>query len=152
MEIEYLADHPEWIPVLADAFYREWGPLVPGCTPDTFGRLLGAQAQREQIPLTWVAREGAELVGSASLRARDIGHRPELTPWLGSVYVVPERRGQGIGARLVDWVANDARARGYSELFLCTFDTVEYYERLGWTVIDRLPDESPPTVVMRRPL
>ena len=152
MDIEYLADHPEWVPELADAFFREWGALVPGCTPDTFAALLRSQARRDEIPLTWVACEGAELLGTVSLRARDIESRPELTPWLGSVWVAPEHRGRGIGTRLVEWATNDARSRGHTQLYLVTLDTVAYYERLGWAVVDHLAEDHPPAVVMRRAL
>ncbi len=59
---------------------------------------------------------------------------------LEQVSVVPEHGRQGIGAALLDAVADWARARGDTEITLTTFRDVAfnapYYERHGFVVLD----------------
>ena len=71
------------------------------------------------------------MVGSASLIAQDMDTRPELSPWLASVYVAAEHRRQGIGSALVRRVAQEAAALGVETLYLFTPDQEHFYARLG---------------------
>ena len=61
--------------------------------------------------------------------------RQDLFPWLSGLYVVPEYRGQGIGAQLQNHLADYAKSLGYKELYLYT-DIENYYEKNGWEHID----------------
>src|SRR4051812_20450451 len=62
---------------------------------------LACHAEPDSIPLTLVAAEGNEPVGSVSLVESDLTGWDHLTPWLASLYVRPDWRGQGIGKLLV---------------------------------------------------
>ena len=76
--------------------------------------------------------KGERPVGTASLVADDMSDRPELTPWLASVFVLPEWRGQGIASRLVQRVEAEACANGIGYFYLYTPDQQALYRRLGW--------------------
>jgi N-acetylglutamate synthase-like GNAT family acetyltransferase len=63
--------------------------------------------------------------------------RDDLSPWLASVYVDPPFRNRGIGASLVQRVAQEARTLGFPTLYLFTPDRAAFYANLGWQVVER---------------
>jgi len=106
MQIGYLADHAAFVPTLARWHHAQWSYLSPGDSVERRIAGLRKQSGRRQIPTTFVAYDTTKagdkvLIGSASLIAQDMDTRPELSPWLASVYVAAEHRRQGIGSSLV---------------------------------------------------
>ncbi|MEW5956978.1 MAG: hypothetical protein AB1801_04585 [Chloroflexota bacterium] len=90
IRIEHLAEHPEAIPVLAAWEQQEWGHLLPEATFKTFISHFAQRITLHRLPQTFVAIAGPTPVGMASLDPHDMETRPELSPWLVSVYVAPE--------------------------------------------------------------
>jgi N-acetylglutamate synthase-like GNAT family acetyltransferase len=64
--------------------------------------------------------------------------RPDLEPWLASVFVDPEERGRGIGSQLVEFIMLQARERRFTRLYLFTPDRQTFYQRLGWRLRETL--------------
>jgi len=56
---------------------------------------------------------------------------------LRSVAVSKDSRGKGLGRVLVNTVLTDAKARGLSKVYLLTNDASDYFERLGFQIVDR---------------
>src|SRR5947209_3299252 len=110
MRIDYLADHLELAPLLASWHYEEWSALLPEWSLEQALADLQTHTGRCQIPTTFVALEGGRPVGSASLLATDLDGWQHLSPWLASVFVLAEFRGQGFGRQLVERVVEEARA------------------------------------------
>ena len=147
MQIDALADHPSFIPTLAQWHHEQWKHLNPGDTVEERIARLQAHLGKGQIPATFVAlshpdgpgseRERAQVLGSASLIAHDMDTHPEFSPWLASVFVAPQHRGQGIGTALVRRIGEEARTLGVSRLYLFTTpDKHKFYARLGWSLIE----------------
>lgn len=136
-EIHYLADRPQHIPTLAAWHYAQWGELNPA--NDVAARIDRFQSHLQQraVPTTFVACDGEELLGSASLVAHDLDSRGDLTPWLASVYVAPAARNRGVGAAVVQRVMAEARAIGVPRLHLFTLDREAFYAKLGWRLLER---------------
>ncbi|WP_134766312.1 GNAT family N-acetyltransferase [Nocardioides sp. 1609] len=65
--------------------------------------------------LLWTAHDGDELVGCAALKRLDDEHAE-----LKSMRTATHRTGEGIGARLLEHVLGEARARGYRRVSLET--------------------------------
>src|SRR5690625_2441062 len=116
MKIEPLSQHRNWIPQLACWHHAEWAELNPGETLAGRVARLEINAAGDQLPLTWIAFDDENLFGSASLVASDMETRPDLHPWLASVYVAAEHRRKGIGGALVQHVMNEARIRDFDFL------------------------------------
>lgn len=152
MKIEYLADHSESVPTLANWFFEQWGYLRPESTLEDFEASVRAHLNRDELPINFVALDGAKILGSASLRRQDMNTRTDLSPWLGSVYVAAEHRRRGIGAELVAAVEAKARELGFDTLYLWTPDKEHFYARLGWKVIDRTEYRHENAVVMQKRL
>jgi GNAT superfamily N-acetyltransferase len=134
VQIDYLADHPQLIPVLARLHQEQWGYLRPDKTLEQRETQLRQACGRGGVPTVVVALEDGELRGSAMLIASDMDTRPDLTPWLAGVYVVEDHRGRGYGSALVRRVESEASAAGVPLLHLFSPDAADFYSRLGWTV------------------
>ena len=128
----YLSDHPEAAPLLARWHWEEWAAIVPGWTEAEALAELRTHTGRRQLPTTIVVHVGAELAGSASLLAEDLPDFPPVVPWLASVYVRPEWRGQGLGAALARRVLHEAAALGFPRAYLFTTGQAAWYARMGW--------------------
>jgi predicted N-acetyltransferase YhbS len=148
MKIGYLADHREHIPRLAEWLHAEWGYLHENDSVERRAARLESRATRGGVPVTFVAVDGESLLGSASLVEDDLETRPELTPWLASVFVAPEHRGQGVASALVRRVVEEARDSAVSRLYLWTTDQERLYARLGWQPVERMRFQDENIVVM----
>lgn len=131
MQILNLKNQPEHIPQLAAWHQHEWAALNPGQTLEQRLEYMQSYLSDDLVPSTFIAL-GPDLMGSAAITANDMDTRPELTPWLASVFVAPGYRNQGIGSRLVRHAMLQAEAAGIATLFLFTPDRVSFYQRLGW--------------------
>lgn len=147
VRIDYLADHPEFIPTLAHWHHEEWGYLNSGHAVERRIEDLRGHT-RGGIPTTVVAHADGALLGSASLIESDMDTRPDLTPWLASVIVAPEQRGRGIGSALVMRIVDEARAERVDILYLFTMDQERLYARLGWSILERTRYRDVSVVVM----
>jgi GNAT superfamily N-acetyltransferase len=138
MHIEYMADHPEYIPTVAHWLHAQFSYLSPGSSVERRIARLGKHLSKGQMPTTFLALSGGTPLGTASLTAHDMDTRMDLSPWLASVYVGPAYRRQGIGAALVQRVAKEALALGHETLYLYTPDQEAFYARRGWSIIERV--------------
>jgi predicted N-acetyltransferase YhbS len=150
MRIDYLADHPEMAPLLAAWHYQEWAELLPEWSLAEALADLNGHVGRRQIPTTFVAVEDGRPVGSASLLESDLDGWDHLTPWVASVFVIPQRRGRGVGRRLMARVVEEAKALGVSIVYLFTAGQAAYYQRLGWEPWQVTEHEGREVVIMRR--
>ena len=70
------------------------------------------------------------LIGFISIFPHDSEALPDLTPWYATMYVKREYRGKGYSRILNDAILEEARKRGYKEIYLKT-ELVNYYEKFG---------------------
>lgn len=142
----------QFIPTLAAWHYGEWSHLNPGETLAGRVKRMNAFLSAAPIPAMYVWVEGQNVIGSAAIVENDMETRPELTPWLASVYVHPGSRRAGIGTALVHHVVHEAREHGYDELFLYTPHREDFYLKLGWQTIAKEPFYGEDVTVMKIPL
>src|SRR5205807_2050428 len=64
MQIDYLADHLDFAPLLAAWHHREWADLLPGWSLEHAEAELRSHTERRRIPTTFVALDGCHPVGS----------------------------------------------------------------------------------------
>jgi GNAT superfamily N-acetyltransferase len=136
INIEYLADRPEFIPTLARWHYHEWANLRPGDSVEARILRLQGWCGPWRVPLTVIALSDDELLGSASLIEHDMDSRLELTPWLAGVFVAPQHRRKGIGAALVRRILDEAAVLHVSMLYLYTVESTAFYANLGWSWLE----------------
>jgi N-acetylglutamate synthase-like GNAT family acetyltransferase len=148
--VKHLADCQEHIPPLAKLWYEEisrhWAPNPS--IKKTEQKLID-HSNRDQMPMAFVALQDNQPIDMACLREND-GIREDISPWLGSLVVHPNYRGQKVGETLIDTIKQKAKALGHQVLYLLAFDPTipEWYAKLGWVYIgdDKLFDH--PVTVM----
>jgi GNAT superfamily N-acetyltransferase len=134
MQISYLADHPQFIDILASWVYAHWQPIIGEVSPDVRAAKFKTHLNKDSLPIAWVAHSGNEVYGTASLRVHDLPGREDLTPWLGGVFVGEAYRGRGIGRRLCAVVETKAQSLFPGQpLYLFTLDKQAWYQQQGWT-------------------
>jgi GNAT superfamily N-acetyltransferase len=127
------AHEPEMLPTVRMLFEEYWNSF--GFTPcfQNFGVELDGLPGRYAPPdgrlaMAWV---GDEPAGCVALRRFD-GKRAEVK----RLYVRPTHRGLGLGRRLLEWVMDEARAAGYTEMVGDTMpvmtEALTMYDRMGF--------------------
>ncbi|MGD9592829.1 MAG: GNAT family N-acetyltransferase [Candidatus Berkiella sp.] len=151
VDIAYLKDHPQYLPLVAEWMFNEWGHFNPGSTLERAKLKLGEHLNKDSLPITFIALDNNLPVGTCSLRIND-GIRPDLTPWLGSLYVVPSARRKGIGEKLIDAAVSKARSMKCPKLYLFAFDATlpNWYKKLGWHEIGMDKLNHNPVSVMEK--
>jgi N-acetylglutamate synthase-like GNAT family acetyltransferase len=134
MQILDLKTEPYHIPKLAEWHHCEWSYLNPDGNLEQRIEMMHEYLGENFIPSTFIAKT-SELMGSAAIIDSDMDTRPDLGPWLASVFVAPAYRGKGVGRALVKHVMQAAQAAGIQELYLFTPDAEGFYQNLGWQIV-----------------
>ncbi len=144
--IESLKNCPQHIPSLALIGHEELGPTWFLDEK----RLRQNILHKNALPLTLVALDNGTPAGLCALtQTKDI--RPDLTPWLGPIFVAKRYQNHGIGSQLIEAVKKEARILGFKKLYLCTHDlelATGYYQRRGWNTIGTDTWKGHPVTVM----
>lgn len=149
MTIINLSQEPHHIPTLAQWHQAEWANLNPGQTLEHRIEKMQNYLSNQFVPSTFIYKHEGQLAGSAAIIQSDMDTRPELTPWLASVYVAAEFRRRGIGGKLVEHVMRQAKAAGIAKLYLFTPDQADFYKKLGWTAMGEETYRACPVTVMQ---
>lgn len=132
MHISFLADHPEFVSILAPAIFEHWRAILRDETLDSRISKLQAHLNKEGLPIAWVAHDKGEVFGTAALRLSDLDGSENLSPWLGGVFVLPAHRCKGVASALSIFVEQQAWLRGHEALYLFTPNQQALYANLGW--------------------
>jgi len=156
MVIASLADHLDQLVVLARFHHAEWSHVSRFRTVDQHADKLRSRISfgPDRIPSTYILLIDGAVAGSVSLLEHDdIGDvRPDLSPWLASLYVEPAHRRLGYGSSLVRNCIEQARRCGCSTLYLYTDTHSRFYERFGWRPIEYRASRGLDVTVMALPV
>ena len=129
--IDHLLRHAHLTEEVARLIHAEfWADRPGGMTEADLVAHLGRATDPSRIPLSLIALDGADLVGTVNLIDNDDAKRAHLHPWLAAMVVKAAYRGQGIGTRLVLALLGEATRLGYPRVYFGT-DGPGFYARLG---------------------
>ena len=149
--IEPLPPASSWIAEIARLQFEHWGPLTGQPSREAYAEFLEAAATSADLPRTIVARHGETLLGSVNLVRVEMTIRPELVPWMGQLFVMPQARGSGTGERLCEAATAYAATLGFVWLHLFTSGTLPaYYRARGWRDVEEVEYLGKLRTVMRR--
>lgn len=131
LTIEYLSDHKEYVDTIVDWIANEFGDES---SYHFFESIIKNSLVKDKLPLTFIALEDNEVVGTVGLWRGDLLSRQDLFPWLSALFVKEDYRGKKIGQKLQNFLVDYCRKAGFKELFLYT-DLCGYYEKTGWKYI-----------------
>ena len=135
--IGYLADYPEWVPLIAGWFYEQWYDLYVNRSmtlKDTEDSIT-ERCNYDKIPLALVAVKDDKAIGTICLKQFDMDTRKDLSPCLAGLYVATEHRCNGVGSLLVGALIEKARSLDISKLYLHTPDAEDFYRKLDWQAL-----------------
>lgn len=147
-----VARRPDLLPIVAGWLWREWWQRRGRSLEQT--QAIYAACRAEIVaPQTFVLLAGGTPVGTVTLARRDLDERPDLTPWLAGVFVVPEARGRGYVRHLLAAFDEACRAAAIGTAWLYTNTAEPVYLRAGWQVAEVIQRQGkPPVTLMRRDL
>ncbi|WFU13090.1 GNAT family N-acetyltransferase (plasmid) [Rhizobium sp. CB3090] len=134
--IEYLENWRDLFPVCASWSFGQWGCQANGSFEETQREFQASS--RSSLPLTLVALEDRRPAGMISLSNYDFKGRPDLSPWLKSLYVHPFHRNKGTASLLVKRLEQEALRLGYERLYLTTESAKLLYAKNGWSEMDHV--------------
>ena len=134
-DTDWLVDRHATLYARDEGFDDSFGPLVRSILDDF---VAGHAPARER---GWIAEAGGQRLGSVFCVALN-----ETTAKLRLFLLVPEARGRGLGARLLQQCMGFARGAGYSGMQLWTHEShaaaCALYARAGWTLAASKPVHS----------
>ena len=130
-----LKEQSQHIDTIAQWHHKEWSHFNPQENIAQRIQRMQTYLNDKFVPTTFLAIDG-ELLGSAAIVDNDMTTRPELSPWLASVYVAAQHRNNGVGGKLVNHVVEQAKFKNINKLYLMTPDKKNFYQALGWKSID----------------
>ena len=152
MKIVRIAEQPDLVPMVARWLWDEWH-LDAGDTFESVRDAVAESVSSSGPPQTFVLVVDDQPVGTASLIDHDLDERPDLTPWLAGVFVIPEARGRGYVVHLIQAVEAACRSAGVGTLWLHTANAERVYARAGWHTVEVIERQGRrPVTLMRRDL
>ena len=152
MTLKFVATsaQPDLVPQVVDWLREEFWHAGSPTREQQIAAMLAQPGQSEE---TFVLLDDNVPVGTASLVNNDLPSRPDLTPWLASVLVLPAFREKGSAAPLVRRV-EEAAAISAAALWLYTWSAEAVYAKLGWQRVGPSRDEASyiDVVLMKRTL
>ncbi len=141
MNIEKLYDAIEMAEKVTKFIYDEF--VCKSRSQFTFSDVLDyfKKTNNDNLPITYVATENSECIGTVSLFVNDLSTRMDLSPWLASLVVRHDHRNRGIGEKLVNHALKEARSLGYKKLYLKTENKGSFYRKRGWKYIGQGVDK-----------
>lgn len=133
ISITSIADHAGFVPLLAEAFAREWPDWCARVGRPAVEALFDA-GPAGSLPVVLVAHAGGELLGTVALRPWFAEEPMPETPWVRQLYVFPRHRGRGVDRILCAEVERQAAVLGFATLHAATNRIERLLIRRGWEV------------------
>jgi N-acetylglutamate synthase-like GNAT family acetyltransferase len=149
MKIIDLRTASHHIPTLAQWHHDEWSYLNPGGSVEKRIEKMQTYLGESLIPTMLIAVEDEEVWGTAALIASDMDTKPNLSPWLANVYVRADKRGLGVGAKLVKSIMDLAKQNQLPRIYLFTPDQENFYAKLGWKTLSKESYRNSPVTIMQ---
>ncbi|WP_166242653.1 GNAT family N-acetyltransferase [Paenibacillus turpanensis] len=93
--------------------------------------MLHSLTKSSDVPKFYFAADGEKVVGCFALLRSELVSRQDLTPWFACLFVEEEYRGHSLGAKFLQYAAEEAKKFGYEKLYLST-SLENYYEKYNW--------------------
>ena len=144
-----LTQYPACVDLISAWFFEEWGDGLEGRTVEQYSEVLNDRMNIDKLPVAFVALVSGDLIGTASLIYNEISSLPRYKYWLASVFVAPEHRRQGWGAKIVRAAVQFAPEYGIDKLFLYTRSHMDFYQQLGWEYVETVQYGNRDAMILR---
>ena len=136
MKISFLKDCPSEAETVAKWYFKEWSHKDPKATLESVTEYVSLGANRNKIPVAFVAHVDGELAGAGELKYSELPEYSDYNYWLDGIYVPLKHRGKGISTALIEFAKSKAIELKLSTLHLrCESHLVKLYEARGFQVV-----------------
>jgi len=133
MKIISIRENPEYLDKAIQYIYSKWGNVNNYlCYHDCVEHSVDSESPLPRWYL--LLNDDDAIVGCAGLLINDYISRMDLSPWISSMYVEEEMRGNALGLKMLEHIKFDARNSGFKKVYLAT-EHIGYYEKYGFTYI-----------------
>ncbi len=152
MKIEYRyvkSNDTKSINQISDWYLKEWGipkeKTIQSLTENTTKNVIF------QVLIT----DNGTLIGTGGLYnkvgiQKHIAKYEKYSPWIALMFTEPNRRGKGLGAKLLNEIESEAKRKDHKKIYLFTHSAESLYKRNGWNVIDQYNIEGKEGVIMSK--
>ena len=141
MKIEHITDNPQYLEMVSKWIYKEFIENIRQDIDYEFVLTAFSNRKKDAIPMTLIAIEDDECLGTITLFANDLKNRMDLTPWLGALYVNENHRKKGVAKKLIEELMLKTEELGFETIYLRTEHASNYYLKLGWEFLFKANDE-----------
>ncbi|NBG87860.1 GNAT family N-acetyltransferase [Isachenkonia alkalipeptolytica] len=132
MNVKSIRAHPELKDRAISYFQQKWASESSKMVyEDCINHSINPESP---LPHWYLLMEKEKIIGCAGLITNDFISRMDLYPWICAIFVEEDYRGHGYGSLLMEAAKQDAKARDFRHLYLCT-GHVGYYEKYGFEYI-----------------
>lgn len=136
--VENLADHVGLIPEIARLLDEEFHRFRSNRSLERrIAELQEAANDATKLPMCFVVLLEGSIAGVVRLVEHDHPDMLHLSPWLASLFTLPQYRNRGVSRRLIHRVVEETRSQGFPRLYLFTDNANELYRRIGWQAIGK---------------
>lgn len=119
--------------------YTYWKQFNPALDlEDTIYKFKKLYTSENKLPIGYACYDEENLVGFSTLRKENLKKYPKIFPWISSVMIFDEYRGQGYGRKMLQEIANKAKELGYKKVYLWTDQAPEFYKKIGYTYLQQI--------------
>lgn len=137
-------------PRLAVLHAETWAHLYPVWNAADALREFAAEKDNNGLSATLLAMNKDTFLGSISVCFDDLPGETTLNPWVASFYVLPEHRGRGVGAFLLQGAHELLERHQVPCAYLFTEHTQGYFQRFGWSLLRPGHAHGHPVEIMTR--
>lgn len=144
LKIATLEELPEFIQEISELGFKEWplecktnGILSVEDYADSLRSYFNGGKLGYPFTLVAVDYKLGKLFGTVECIINDMHDRPQYSPWLASLMVVPEARGKGVASLLIEATKERASKCGIKTLYLWSKKSLEsIYTKRGFTPVE----------------
>lgn len=143
MKIYNLKDKIEFLDEVIRLEYNEWSnnPKHNYDNRITEKKLKVKEMLKKDNFCKLILLDKNKLIGFISIFSHDCDSLPDLSPWYSTMYIKSEYRGRGYSKILNDAILNEAKNRGYKEIYLKTC-LENYYEKFGAIYLENIDEHE----------
>ena len=133
MKVISVRDYPDYEQKAIAYIFSKWGSVNNYlCYHDCIEHSINVESP---VPRWYLLLDDEKnIIGCGGLLSNDFISRMDFTPWLSSLYVEENMRGQNFGSKLIEYIVNDAKNAGYNKIYLAT-EHIGYYEKYGFEYV-----------------
>lgn len=97
--------------------------------------IMNSTFKKNSLPRFYLLIKDESIIGCCGLITNDFISRHDLYPWLSSLYVEEQYRGNAYARLLMAHIIKEAKSLNFERVYLTT-NHINYYEKYGWKRIE----------------